>query len=713
MTPSEKKPMKEQHGLISQQQGNGDDFQRQGSPHFGNYDLVRRIDVGGMGEVYLARQRTAFGREVAVKIIRSDLMHDVTARKRFLREAEVSAHLKHEHILPLFEFGEEQGRLFLVTPYIENGTLARLLQRGPIPLAEVHQLFTALVQAVAYIHKRGVVHRDLKPSNILLDQEGDGQTYVRLIDFGIASIQGTAASAPLTSAGHEMGTVAYMAPERLSGIAAPSNDIYSLGIILYQMLTGQLPNTGKAVALPQVLDLIIQRSTAPDPNQRYATADEVLKAFEYAYRFLNSNAAQKANTGLIKPVTVDEQFMPDEPTPRRLPGTRPAPLTNEFAESMILRRNEGVAPSRTTTAFKGEDYNAPTAMIEPELVATATKNTGATSAVRVGNATGPQRAPRKQTRRRVSLLVGLSISTILVILALVGFSALAFQASISATVTVTPQAHTISTIMNVTARIGQKNIDAANSIIPAAVLSSVQTTQRSGVTTGQGHCGVFGIFDCKQVVSQDDVDALTAQTLPTLKTQLAQDLQRQVQTKGVTQVGTFHYADPNSTANPAVGSESKTVTVSVSEQGFVEYINTSDVTSLARQLLDRKKTQQYGPKYTLLNQFTQIGQPVVQSVDAQGTVTIQIAVGGVVKYQLTASDLSTLQSRIKGLKLQAAKGFLSNQHGIAPTGVNIHISYGDTVPTNLGQIHVSAVDPTNFPPVQLPTVKAQATTTTP
>src|SRR6266487_3974185 len=138
---------------------------------FGNYDLVRRIDVGGMGEVYLARQRSAFGREVALKIIRSDLVHDVTARKRFLREAEVSAHLKHEHILPLYEFGEEQGRLFLVTPYIEGGTLLRRLQTGSLSLSEVHQLFSALVQAIAYIHKRGVIHRDLKPSNILLDTE--------------------------------------------------------------------------------------------------------------------------------------------------------------------------------------------------------------------------------------------------------------------------------------------------------------------------------------------------------------------------------------------------------------------------------------------------------------------------------------------------------------------------------------------------------------
>ena len=178
----------EQHGTI----GGG-----QSKSRFGNYDLIRRIDVGGMGEVYLARQRTTFDREVAIKIIRSDLVHDATARKRFLREAEVNAYIKHEHILPLFEFGEEQGRLFMVTPYIEGGNLTRRLQTGPLAPSEVYALFTALVKAVAYIHRRGVVHRDLKPSNILLDQDGtNGQVYVRLIDFGIATIQGAEASPP-------------------------------------------------------------------------------------------------------------------------------------------------------------------------------------------------------------------------------------------------------------------------------------------------------------------------------------------------------------------------------------------------------------------------------------------------------------------------------------------------------------------------------------
>src|SRR5438094_9354152 len=125
--------------------------ERQNRYRFGNYDLVRRIDVGGMGEVYLAHQRTAFGREVAIKIIRSDLVHDTTARQRFLREAEVNAHIKHEHILPLFEFGEEQGRLFMVTPYIAGGTLAKRLQADPLLLDRVYGVFTALLQAVTDI----------------------------------------------------------------------------------------------------------------------------------------------------------------------------------------------------------------------------------------------------------------------------------------------------------------------------------------------------------------------------------------------------------------------------------------------------------------------------------------------------------------------------------------------------------------------------------
>src|SRR5579859_6444755 len=279
------KEMDEQNTLA------GEDQHRE-KRSFGNYDLIRRIDMGGMGEVYLARQRTAFNREVAVKIIRDDVASDPLARARFFREAEVSSHLKHEHILPVFEFGEVDGRLFLVTPYISGGTLAQRLRGDPLSLAEVQQLFNALGQAVAYIHRRGIVHRDLKPSNILLDyEEVSGQVYVRLIDFGIAARQGEEASPSLTPTGHEMGTLAYMAPERLNGIAAPSNDIYSLGVILYQMLTRYLP-LGEGIvtnALPAPLIAVAMRCMAEKPADRYATVADALRAFEQSCRSLSGS----------------------------------------------------------------------------------------------------------------------------------------------------------------------------------------------------------------------------------------------------------------------------------------------------------------------------------------------------------------------------------------------------------------------------------------
>ncbi|MDQ2715739.1 MAG: serine/threonine protein kinase, partial [Chloroflexota bacterium] len=294
-------------------------------------------DVGGMGEVYLARQRTAFDREVAIKIIRSDLMHDTTARKRFLREAEVNAQLTHEHILTMIEFGEEQGRLFFVTPYIEGGTLAQHLYTGPLALAEVHELFTPLVQAVAYIHKRGVVHRDLKPGNVLLDQGSDGKIYVRLIDFGIAAIQGSQASEPLTSAGHEMGTAAYMAPERRSGIAAPSNDIYSLGIMLYQMLTGHLPTAAQGMAaLPEPMAYVVRHCMATRPEERFASAEELLQAFEYAYQYMQSPQGHPPEQPGRSPGSNDA--LTPTPPPVR---PQPRPAGKPQLEVMASHRSDG------------------------------------------------------------------------------------------------------------------------------------------------------------------------------------------------------------------------------------------------------------------------------------------------------------------------------------------------------------------------------------
>src|SRR5579883_3366601 len=347
--------MREQNGLTMEE--------KPGTP-FGNYKLIRRIDVGGMGEVYLAHQLTAFGRTVAIKIIRSDLVHDITARARFLREAEVSAHLKHEHILPLFDFGEVDGRLFLVTPYIEGGTLAtRLKKSGPLPLAEARRLFVPLVQAVAYIHRRGVIHRDLKPTNVMLDTE-DGEVYVRLIDFGIATLQGQSASPPLTMAGHEMGTVAYMAPERLSGIAAPSNDIFSLGVILHQILTGRMPTATPAPAgvpaprLPEPLAEVVRRAVATNPAERYATAEDLLKAFEQAYQQVMqlSAPARPAQTPAPAPA------LPGRPVPEpRALSSRPELVSLAHSGELAALPAQSVGQR----GFAPEDYSAPTTAFEP------------------------------------------------------------------------------------------------------------------------------------------------------------------------------------------------------------------------------------------------------------------------------------------------------------------------------------------------------------
>ena len=320
--------MKEQNGFISVRRQSSNDEQP-GLLSFGNYDLVRRIDVGGMGEVYLAHQRTAFGREVAVKIIRPDLVNDAIARQRFLREAEVGSYLKHDHILPLLEFGEEQGRLFIVTPYIAGGTLAQRIGRGPLSLAEVRDIFGALVRAVSYLHKRGIVHRDLKPGNILLDKEEDSErVYVRLIDFGIAVAQGLPSNAALTATDGAPGTAAYMAPERRRGIAAPSNDIYSLGVILFLMLTGGLPEHAEDLhALPAPLSDVVAHCLAPDPEQRFTSADELLRAFEHACRSLST--MQPLTATFERPVERPHTPEPD----RSVPDLATARYTSEDAST--------------------------------------------------------------------------------------------------------------------------------------------------------------------------------------------------------------------------------------------------------------------------------------------------------------------------------------------------------------------------------------------
>jgi serine/threonine protein kinase len=682
--------MREQHGLsMPEQQPNQQQSPSSSRRRFGNYELVRRIDVGGMGEVYLARQRTAFGREVAIKIMRSDLVHDPVARQRFLREAEVNAHLKHEHILSLIEFGEEQGRLFFVTPYIEGGTLARRLQNGPLPLPEVHTLFSALVQAVAYIHRRGVIHRDLKPSNILLDRGSDGKVYVRLIDFGIATIQGQHAEAPLTLSGNEMGTLAYMAPERLQGVAAVSNDIYSLGVILYQMLTGQLPRKEQPpVTLPEPLVYVIRRAIAERPQERFSSADELLEAFEYACRYLEGTGGQQEG----------------RPAAPSTGGDRATPPTGDgfrHAEVMSLQRSDDVlrpsrpplggSGSRSGGAFRREDYDAPTMNVSRQALLGGTGGPPGT---------GDDPLVRPPRRGKNPWLALIPISIALVLLLIGGLLFFEVPTLTTASINITPRTTTVSQLFTITARMTASQIDTATATVPARVLSESKTASQQGQTTGR-KCDL-GIFNCKPSVDILDQIRLANQVKQTLVAQITQDLQRQLHARDARQVGDIAFTDVNETTNPPIGAESTTVTVTLTEQGSVEYFLASDVHTLIARLLARQAEQQLGSHFQL--KTTEIGKESVQGIDSQGTVTLKVPAVALAQYSFSQADLESIVNHIKGLKVSQARAYLQKLPGIDPASVSIHLTgpSSDTLPDDPQHIQIIPVNPTNLPSLQLP-----------
>src|SRR6266699_6177136 len=189
----------------------------------GNYEVVRRIRVGGMGAVYEGKQRTAFYRRVAIKVILGNYATDRDMRRRFVREARTVARLHHPHILPLIEYGDEQGLLYLVMPFIEGGTLTSYLRRSLPDLHEVAAIYQQLLDAVEYAHDEGLIHRDIKSSNVLLEQRRSGMAYVYLADFGLVrtlrpdSMDDTGKMSKPIPLDQVPGTPQYMAPEQTRG----------------------------------------------------------------------------------------------------------------------------------------------------------------------------------------------------------------------------------------------------------------------------------------------------------------------------------------------------------------------------------------------------------------------------------------------------------------------------------------------------------------
>jgi serine/threonine protein kinase len=231
------------------------------------YEVVRELGSGGMGMVFLGRD-TRLDRPIAVKIIRPELA-SAHAAERFLREAQVLAHLSHPGIVPVFDVGPRAGLFYYIMPHLDGETLADHLGRGPLPLPQAVRIGRDLLDALQACHGRGVVHRDIKPSNILLVE---GRAV--LIDFGIAKSVSDPSTPPLTAPGEPVGTVEYMPPEQAAGRdVTPRTDLYALAMVLYEAITGRPWSEGASWSgVPRRVATALQRALRPTPQERWPDA---------------------------------------------------------------------------------------------------------------------------------------------------------------------------------------------------------------------------------------------------------------------------------------------------------------------------------------------------------------------------------------------------------------------------------------------------------
>ena len=205
----------------------------------GQYEIKSVLGRGGMAMVYLARQ-TSMDRDVAIKVMARELADDEQFVARFEHEAQVIARLQHPHILPVIDFGRENKQIYIVMRLVRGGSLDDRLRGGPLPLKLASRMLGQIASALTFAHEQGVIHRDLKPNNVLLDERDNAY----LTDFGIAKM--LAGTSKLTATGNVLGTPAYMAPEQWRGDAVDARtDIYSLGVVLYEMVCGCLPFSGE------------------------------------------------------------------------------------------------------------------------------------------------------------------------------------------------------------------------------------------------------------------------------------------------------------------------------------------------------------------------------------------------------------------------------------------------------------------------------------
>lgn len=291
----------------------------------GRYRLLHRLRRGGMSEVFLAVDEQA-QQQVALKLVRNDTPDDF---KRLKREVQVLRKLSHTHILPILDYGEWEEFAYLVMPYIKHGNLRDLLAQGPLTQEEVGNILSQVAGALQCAHEHGILHRDIKASNILLDDIGDKAIY--LADFGLAKAPGEGSD--VTQTGCLIGTPEYMAPELVTMPESTSSDIYALGILMYLMLTGQVPfsaATPLATCWKHIEELpprpsslnpyispeveaVILKAIEKDPARRFPDVQSMAQAYEQALA-LSRQSPSRAGTWTALPAHITLSKLAQRPT---------------------------------------------------------------------------------------------------------------------------------------------------------------------------------------------------------------------------------------------------------------------------------------------------------------------------------------------------------------------------------------------------------------
>lgn len=359
----------------------------------GPYELLALLGAGGMGEVYRARD-TRLDRHVAVKIIPPSLAGDRRRLKRFELEARAVAALNHPSIVSIFDVGTHKGTRFVVMELAEGETLRQILSRGPLPVRTAMEVAVQAAEGLEAAHAKGIVHRDLTPGNLIATPGGR----TKVLDFGLAKLVPDAMStrdggsrreeSSISEEGTVVGTVPYMAPEQIRGdLVDARTDLFALGVVLYEMVTGRRPFTGDTAAdvasailrdpppparelradLPEELERVLDRCLEKEPARRYGSARELMEALRHGIATLESNpvhAPSSSLPGMAAPFAGPRSPVPSIPTIAVLPfaNRSPDPEDEYFSEGLadeltnVLAKVPGlrVAGRTSTNRFKGK-----------------------------------------------------------------------------------------------------------------------------------------------------------------------------------------------------------------------------------------------------------------------------------------------------------------------------------------------------------------------